>query len=441
MNLLWVDSLCIIQDDPEELDLEIANMAAYYKNAQLTIVAAVSPSCNHGFLAPSNDTHGPKGFEFLLSADNITDTGRIRLSSLGGVSEEVIDTRAWTLQEGLLSTRVASFGKEIISWSCLSSDYGRAYIGELRKALRDSRSWSKITIRDWRDVPERHSYPSYWASLGSHYHDAWHEIICRYCDRHLSVEADGLVAISGIASEFSFSLWPIDIPGTPSELSELSSSHKKTSRPNYVAGLWDSAHLPLQLLWRPRLSGPRQHSSVYVAPSWSWASARAPLCRDEKTHKVWLTNAEASVFKVLRYELALRNESAPFGALTSGSMLVRGLSCTTNISSILRYDRGTIQITLDTGADSSGRWGRGLLKELPPEQREAPITLLEIVSLQPQVSTKERDDIMDYPRGLVLAGTDDGNYRRIGLCYYTGAASKGKGTNGDPWEMRTFTLV
>ena len=297
MNLLWVDSLCITQDDPEELDLEIANMAAYYKNSQLTIVAAIARSCSQGFLE-ANSSLSSEGFEFPFSSGDTANAGRIKLSKLGGPTSQVIDTRAWTLQEGLLSTRIASFSIDTIAWSCQSDDYGKALMIELRKALRNSKSGSRLTLRDWRKVPDRLDNKSFRAHIISHFQDAWHEIVCRYCDRHLSEEVDGLVAISGIASEFASSLWPATSDSGPS---------KRADQPNYVAGLWDSALLPLQLLWRPRTFAPRPLSTVFVAPSWSWASARAPLDRNEETYKMWLTKARFSGFQVLNYDLELRN--------------------------------------------------------------------------------------------------------------------------------------
>ncbi|KAK1835651.1 heterokaryon incompatibility protein-domain-containing protein [Podospora conica] len=448
MTLLWVDSLCITQDAPEELDMEIANMAAYYKNSQLTIVAGASPSCSHGFLVPSSNPQGPEGFELPFSSGNTTESGRIRFSPLGGPSEEVIDTRAWTLQEGLLSTRIASFGKDLVSWSCLSDEYGDMQMADLRKALRDAKAAAKITIRDWKTIQDRQDLQSFWAYLGSHFQNAWHEIVCRYCDRHLSEDADGLVAISGIAHEFSSSLWPdAELPG-PSE---------KGNRPKYIAGLWDSALLPLQLLWQPRSSIPDPPSKAYVAPSWSWASARAPLRRDQDTYKIWLTKAQVTDFKVLRHDISLRNEQAPFGALTSGSLLVQGLTWTVNSKVGIRYvGHAGISITLDTDVDESAmvrdepamvRWRRTtrFASSLPvflPSRYTKQVVLLEIVSSQLKLSAKEDDDSMDYPRGLVLAATEDGKHRRIGLCYYRGdVAGRPRENDKDVWKMQELTLV
>jgi hypothetical protein len=50
LKYLWVDSLCIIQDSTEDRDREIAHMAQIYRNAFVTISAAVAKGCLEGFL-------------------------------------------------------------------------------------------------------------------------------------------------------------------------------------------------------------------------------------------------------------------------------------------------------------------------------------------------------------------------------------------------------
>ena len=45
---LWVDSLCIIQDDVENKQRQIANMSNIFSGACLTLVAACGDSCQAG---------------------------------------------------------------------------------------------------------------------------------------------------------------------------------------------------------------------------------------------------------------------------------------------------------------------------------------------------------------------------------------------------------
>jgi Heterokaryon incompatibility protein (HET) len=47
---LWIDSLCIIQDDPENWDIECARMSSIYRGSVLTIAAADAENSWAGFL-------------------------------------------------------------------------------------------------------------------------------------------------------------------------------------------------------------------------------------------------------------------------------------------------------------------------------------------------------------------------------------------------------
>jgi hypothetical protein len=106
---LWVDSLCIVQDDPEEVAQEVANMAPYYANSILTISAAAANNCQEGFLhRPDPDKAVPnvnENFDLPFRSEE-SPRGSIMLRTPRLPCREAIDFRAWTLQEGLLATRL-----------------------------------------------------------------------------------------------------------------------------------------------------------------------------------------------------------------------------------------------------------------------------------------------------------------------------------------------
>lgn len=54
---LWVDALCIIQDDENDKLDQIAKMGSIYKNSTITIVAASAEKVTDGFLEgePKNE--------------------------------------------------------------------------------------------------------------------------------------------------------------------------------------------------------------------------------------------------------------------------------------------------------------------------------------------------------------------------------------------------
>jgi serine/threonine protein kinase len=89
---IWTDSLCVIQDSEEDKREECANMASVFRNAALTLV--------------------------LDSIDN--GLGDFRASLAESPSAFSWDTRAWSLQERLLSRRFLHLGQEQMYWECNS---------------------------------------------------------------------------------------------------------------------------------------------------------------------------------------------------------------------------------------------------------------------------------------------------------------------------------
>ncbi|KAK1717389.1 heterokaryon incompatibility protein-domain-containing protein, partial [Colletotrichum acutatum] len=249
VKLLWVDSLCIVQNDPALLAREVGDMAHYYANSIITISAAVAKSCAEGFLSPPNTTgpDGYVGFYFPFSGDPRPDNSSKRRFKLfrGEARDEIdhIDTRAWTLQESLLATRLVSFGTRRISWACMTTRFGPS---SGAASLRD-----RINPEHLISDPHAILYPPLEAIF-----QLWSKVVEEFSQRTLSVPEDRLLAISGVAQTLGNMVNPLDdIDTSP-----------------YAAGLWNTPLLPLQLLWMPKKPLAPQLSSSYIAPSWSWAS-------------------------------------------------------------------------------------------------------------------------------------------------------------------------
>jgi hypothetical protein len=95
IRYFWVDALCIIQDSPEDWEAESMRMADVYGGAFLTISAASGPDVHHGL---TRQTVGSKP-EYPLQSDPLY-------------------SRAWALQERILSPRILIFGSDQIYWEC-----------------------------------------------------------------------------------------------------------------------------------------------------------------------------------------------------------------------------------------------------------------------------------------------------------------------------------
>ena len=140
---LWIDSLCIIQDDAEDWQRESAKMASIYRNAYLTIAAADSKDSSGGCfpqpLKPSLhfQIRQPKTSHVLCKAFVRFPCGR---GSFNGdfLGSSILSSRGWILQELVLSRRIVYFTKDQLYWqcnSCYTSEDGTANITR-REALR-----------------------------------------------------------------------------------------------------------------------------------------------------------------------------------------------------------------------------------------------------------------------------------------------------------------
>ena len=62
IKYIWVDSLCIIQDDPNDQKLQIAKMRNIYENSMVTLVTTHTSSVEQGFLSSRNVKYVPVMF-------------------------------------------------------------------------------------------------------------------------------------------------------------------------------------------------------------------------------------------------------------------------------------------------------------------------------------------------------------------------------------------
>jgi hypothetical protein len=151
LQYIWIDSLCIIQDDKDDWIIEAAKMGEIYQNAYVTIAAASSPSNRVHFLKDRSSFSHPVPVKFygpqkasvprrILAQIGIAKPKTLyaRQTSRTASNEHMIagwtktrafdsqiagplSSRAWTFQERALSTRIVHFSDEGIVYECLQN--------------------------------------------------------------------------------------------------------------------------------------------------------------------------------------------------------------------------------------------------------------------------------------------------------------------------------
>jgi hypothetical protein len=135
---LWIDSLCIIQDSPEDWTEQAAQMGNIYKNSTLCISADASPHSRIGVFEANQGMRNA----VLEKSYNV----KLRFYSSISPTKEVcfvypvpfalkeglkdsgsLGTRAWTFQESALAGRELSWGKVEMKWFCRTKRLSEKY--------------------------------------------------------------------------------------------------------------------------------------------------------------------------------------------------------------------------------------------------------------------------------------------------------------------------
>ncbi|KAG8529061.1 uncharacterized protein KY384_005696 [Bacidia gigantensis] len=284
LQYIWIDSLCILQDDTEDWERESSNMGAYYENAYVTIAADASRDGTVPLLSARDEMWLPSKFVLDLPQCQKVDViaRRDALSSPNNSrgNSGPLASRAWAFQEALLSRRTLHITRAELIWECRS--VVRAEDG-LKPFQRHS-----IGLPQQLLECESTSEP----------HKIWHDIVAEFSSRQLTYDTDRLPALSGAARNF-----------------------KPLLKSEYVAGLWEK-NLIMDLCWVNPLSGPGLATckADYIAPSWSWASIKSAEYRVDKTGQYPFTSL--ATVEDIKCEIAGLN---PYGHVTKGCLELRAL--------------------------------------------------------------------------------------------------------------------
>ncbi|KAK7403352.1 hypothetical protein QQX98_010873 [Neonectria punicea] len=200
VRYLWVDALCILQDDIDDWNKEAAQMAVIYANSHFTLVAREPKSCKQGFLG--SQRFGSPDWQRALAVTVPESLGGsngqilVRDGHLESYALKSLDSRAWCLQESALTKRRLVFDDCELSWQCMEK--AMCECGHLDEDVDGDSSYLKTT-RDSIQKPEGDT-------MYFQLHREWMDLVEQYSQRSLTKSGDKLVAISGLAKLFQENL-------------------------------------------------------------------------------------------------------------------------------------------------------------------------------------------------------------------------------------------
>ena len=115
MQYLWVDSLCIVQDDDIDKQQQLTIMDSIFSGAKLLVVAATGSDANTGLPGIGSTPR-----RISQRVEKITGTQFISAqpSVQQAIEQSKWNSRGWTFQEAILSRRVLVFTESLVYWCC-----------------------------------------------------------------------------------------------------------------------------------------------------------------------------------------------------------------------------------------------------------------------------------------------------------------------------------
>jgi len=290
LDYLWIDSLCIIQDSPNDWDCGCTRMSSVYMGSFVNIGANSSADSRGGLYRQRSWksvtplavclTYAPIGWRcqpivlYPNRGDNILD-------------HAPLGSRAWVAQERILAPRTIHLLQHKVVWECDEC------------MASESDVTGKLEMRSkMASLARRRPKLDNLADSRKQFLSTWANVVRFYSMGKLTVATDKLIAISGVARYMWSMLWD----DGPLE---------------YYAGHW-SHNFEFQLTWSGSYFSVGSRPRNYIAPSWSWASYNGEVVFPYPYQEtLWATLIQIETCPV----------SDSFGAVSSGFIRMQGPLC------------------------------------------------------------------------------------------------------------------
>jgi hypothetical protein len=122
VSYIWIDSLCILQDDPQDWQCASAKMSSIFRGAILTISATTS-SNSHEEIGINDTIQSATQFAGVTGVSPaFAIRGPDNVSSMSQIQQHMeaapVNGRAWIFQEKKLSRRILHLTSTQFVWQC-----------------------------------------------------------------------------------------------------------------------------------------------------------------------------------------------------------------------------------------------------------------------------------------------------------------------------------
>ncbi|KAM0424579.1 hypothetical protein ACHAPT_010299 [Fusarium lateritium] len=334
IRYLWIDSLCIIQQDKADWGKECSRMRDVYRNSYLTISAARSRDSSEGCFSTRPNKNLSTKVGSINHQGQVYDVmaresvNHLQIATSDSYSPDFpLFSRAWTFQERLLPQRVVHYGETELIWECNTLCDCECAASRETLAAWD---WAKSTKVIFAEMMSRPRH-------GPEFRRSWAVLMRRFSLMQLSFDADRLPSLSGLVQELECS---------------------DTGR--YLAGLWER-ELPWMIGWMSMGQTARRPLSTPTPPSWSWTSVEnvwvswnySPnLGSLGKWATMWPNGRDLTehndAFRIVKCTVKIKDytplgEHDAFGRVSSGTLLVSGRLVSAALRDGFFCERNTIQ--------------------------------------------------------------------------------------------------
>lgn len=347
VEFVWIDSLCIVQDDAADWEHEATKMAKYYSLAWVTLAVTVPididdrPAGGLGGQLSIEDVSGVVRMPYHDQAG--TQRGYFYARAMGPhvlaklyetqIAQSELLRRGWCFQEWLLSRRIVSFSRDTpfmqcrndaprcpsgdtVQYSAMTRRTNRKSLLRSRQAATNENVEAAFENAEASEVPAALSFETMFTiSPGpNQVTKTWMAVVQSYSGLHLTkFEQDRFVALAGVAREFRKALKDelainqgsqhrsgaveSNTPAHDADTAVVNINEANDGpgpRYRYICGLWlDSLGHGLQ--WER--TGPGPTARVGGIPTWSWASIATGGTGDQRLGGLsvqWAAAPEAS---------------------------------------------------------------------------------------------------------------------------------------------------